>query len=159
MPIMLGNYQEEYPDSPFLEIVQEADIHSAVVVPLKTREVMIGILYVYSPVPDKFREEDQQLLLALADQAAIAIENARLYQQVRQHAAELEAKVEARTQGKDDVAVQTLSGSVRIEVPKDVRPNARLRSMTGRPRCDCEEGDDIQIAVRSMSGKIEVVPF
>ena len=68
-------------------------------------------------------------------------------------------KVEARTQGNDDVAIQTLSGSVRVEVPKDVRPNARLKSMTGRPRCDCEEGDDIQIAVRSMSGKIEVVPF
>lgn len=68
-------------------------------------------------------------------------------------------KVEARTQGNDDVAIQTLSGSVRVEVPKNVRPNARLKSMTGRPRCDCEEGDDIQIAVRSMSGKIEVVPF
>ena len=68
-------------------------------------------------------------------------------------------KVEARTQGKDDVAIQTLSGSVRVEVPKEVRPNARLKSMTGRPRCDCKEGDDIEIAVRSMSGKIEVVPF
>ncbi len=75
------------------------------------------------------------------------------------HAQSVSGKVEARTQGKDDVAVQTLSGSVRIEIPTGVRPNARLKSRTGRPRCDCEEGDDIQIAVRSMSGKIEVVPF
>ena len=98
LPTMSGNYQEEYPDSPFLEIVQKAGIRSAVVVPLKTREVVIGVLYVYSPVPNKFRGEDQQLLSALADQAAIAIENARLYQQVRQHAAECELEVEARTQ-------------------------------------------------------------
>ncbi len=75
------------------------------------------------------------------------------------HAQSVSGKVEARTRGKNDIGVRTLSGSVRIEVPKDVRPNARLRSLTGRPRCDCEEGDDIQIAVRSMSGKIEVVPF
>jgi len=98
MPVMLGNYQEEYPDSPFLEIVQKAGIRSAVVVPLKTREVVIGVLYVHSPAPGKFRREDLKLLSALADQAAIAIENARLYQQVRQHAAECEAEVEERTQ-------------------------------------------------------------
>ena len=111
MPIMLGNYQEEYPDSPFLEIVQEAGIRSAVVVPLKTREVMIGILYVHSPVPDKFRGEDQQLLGALADQGAIAIENARLYQQVRQHAAELEVMVEARTQELQETNIKLAAAS------------------------------------------------
>ncbi len=67
-------------------------------------------------------------------------------------------RVEVGTQGKGDVAVQTMSGSVRVEVPKGVRPTARLRSLTGRPRCDCEEGDDCEIAVQSLSGKIEVVP-
>lgn len=67
-------------------------------------------------------------------------------------------KVEVGTQGKGDVAVQTMSGSVRVTVPKGVRPATRLRSVAGRPRCDCEEGDDCRIAVQSMSGKIEVVP-
>ena len=67
-------------------------------------------------------------------------------------------KVQVSMQGKGDVAVQTLSGAVTVEVPEGVRPAARLRSMTGRPRCDCEEGDDCQITVQSMSGKIEVVP-
>lgn len=67
-------------------------------------------------------------------------------------------KVQVTMQGKGDVAVQTLSGAVTVEVPEGVRPAARLRSMTGRPRCDCEEGEDCQITVQSMTGKIEVVP-
>jgi signal transduction histidine kinase/CheY-like chemotaxis protein len=98
MPILVGDYPAEYPDSPFLGIIQEAGVHSAVVVPLKARDVVIGVLYVYSRTPHTFREEDRQLLSALADQAAIAIENAKLYQQVRQHAEELRARVQERTQ-------------------------------------------------------------
>ena len=96
-PKMVGDYQEEYPDSPFLEIVQEANVRSAVVVPLKARDVVTGVLYIHSRDPHKFREEDQQLLSALADHAAIAIENAKLYEQARQHAETLEAKVRERT--------------------------------------------------------------
>lgn len=60
--------------------------------------------------------------------------------------------------GKGDVAVQTISGSVRVEVAPGVRPSPKLRSLAGHPRFECEEGDDCKIAVRSMSGKIEVVP-
>jgi signal transduction histidine kinase/DNA-binding response OmpR family regulator len=68
-----------------------------VAVPLKARDAVIGVLYVYSRAPYNFREEDQQLLSALADQAAIALENAKLYQQVTQHAEELEVRVRERT--------------------------------------------------------------
>jgi signal transduction histidine kinase/CheY-like chemotaxis protein len=97
-PIIVGDYLQEYRDSPFLEIIQESGFRSAVAVPLKARGAVIGVLYVYSRTPQRFREEDRQLLSALADQAAIAIENAKLYQQVRQHAEELEARVKQRTQ-------------------------------------------------------------
>jgi signal transduction histidine kinase/CheY-like chemotaxis protein len=96
-PIMVGDYLQEYLDSPFLEIIQEAGLRSAVAVPLKARDVVIGVLYVYSRAPHNFREDDRQLLSALADQAAIALENAKLYQRVRQHAEELEARVRERT--------------------------------------------------------------
>jgi len=65
--------------------------------------------------------------------------------------------VEVGTQRDGDVAVQTVSGSVKIEVPEGIRPDASLTSMTGRPRCDCPEGNDCRIAVRSLSGKIEIV--
>jgi DUF4097 and DUF4098 domain-containing protein YvlB len=66
--------------------------------------------------------------------------------------------VEVGTDRDGDVAVQTISGSVRVEVPHGLRPAARLHSLSSRPRCDCPEGDDVNIAVRSVSGKIEVLP-
>jgi signal transduction histidine kinase/CheY-like chemotaxis protein len=97
-PILVGDYLVEYADSPFLQSIQEAGLRSWLGVPLKARDRVIGVLFVVSRSPQKFHEEDRQLLSALGDQAAIAIENARLYEQVRQHAAELELKVEERTQ-------------------------------------------------------------
>jgi hypothetical protein len=51
-----------------------------------------------------------------------------------------------------------MSGSVRVAVPQGIRPSTRLRSLAGRPRCDCPEGEDCRITVKSLSGKIEVVP-
>jgi signal transduction histidine kinase len=97
IPMRVNDYIHEYRESPFLEAVKEAGIRSAVAVPLKARGTVIGVLAVTSRAPHQFREEEQQLLSALADQAAIAIENAKLYEQVKQYAGELEAKVEVRT--------------------------------------------------------------
>jgi DUF4097 and DUF4098 domain-containing protein YvlB len=57
-----------------------------------------------------------------------------------------------------DVAVRTMSGAVRVEVPKGVRPHPRLQSLSGRPTFGCERGDDCEIKAKSLSGKIEVLP-
>ncbi len=91
MPIVVGDYLEEYRGSPFLKILEEADLRSAVAVPLKVRDVVIGVLYVHSRAPHQFREEDRQLLSALAGQAALAIEQARLYEAATQQAKRWEA--------------------------------------------------------------------
>jgi signal transduction histidine kinase/CheY-like chemotaxis protein/HAMP domain-containing protein len=96
-PIMVHDYLQEYPESPFLQAITQVGVRSVVAVPLKARGKVIGVLIVTSRVAYKFREADQQLLTALADHAAIAIENAKLYEQVRQYAEALEAKVEVRT--------------------------------------------------------------
>jgi len=96
-PMMVGDYLAELPDSPFVGIVREAGFRSQVAVPLAAHDQVIGVLYAMSRVPHQFRTEDQQLLAALADHAAIAIENAKLYDEVRRHAQELGAKVAERT--------------------------------------------------------------
>jgi signal transduction histidine kinase len=66
-------------------------------VPLKSEQEVIGILYVMSAAPHKFQDEDTQLLSALATQATISIQNAKLYQQVRRRAEQLETRIAERT--------------------------------------------------------------
>ncbi|MCH8950488.1 MAG: DUF4097 family beta strand repeat protein [Chloroflexi bacterium] len=74
------------------------------------------------------------------------------------HAQSASGRIEVGMQGSGDVTAQTMSGAVKIEVPPGVHPSPKLRSLSGRPRFDCEEGDDCKIRVRSLSGKIEVLP-
>ncbi|MGW8251420.1 MAG: histidine kinase, partial [Anaerolineales bacterium] len=49
-------------------------------VPLMVKERIIGILRVDHEQPNRFNQQDAQLVLAFANQAAVAIENARLYE-------------------------------------------------------------------------------
>ena len=96
--ILVGDYAEEYADSPFLPMVRSGDFHSAIAVPLISGEMTIGVLYVFGKQISQFGADQVQLIESLATQAAISVENAQLYQQVRRHADELEAKIAERTQ-------------------------------------------------------------
>lgn len=65
--------------------------------PIRVRGQIIGFLNLNSHQPGFFTPADAERLQAFADQAAIAIENAELYDQLRRHAASLERRVEQRT--------------------------------------------------------------
>ena len=67
-------------------------------------------------------------------------------------------RIDVGLQTASDVAVRTMSGAVKVQVPKGVRPHPRLRSLSGKPRFECERGDDCEIKARTLSGKIEVLP-
>jgi PAS domain S-box-containing protein len=58
----------------------DGDSRSAICVPLQARERVVGVLTVVHPKVDHFEEDDLALLQAIADQAGIAVENARLFQ-------------------------------------------------------------------------------
>ena len=63
--------------------------------PLKAGERVIGVISVESETPDAFTEQDERLLATLANQAAIAFENARLYETVQQELVERKRAEEA----------------------------------------------------------------
>jgi signal transduction protein with GAF and PtsI domain len=60
------------------ELAREEGLVSLLAVPLSVRDRMIGVLTCYTAVAHTFTPEQETLLLTLANQTALAIENARL---------------------------------------------------------------------------------
>lgn len=60
------------------------DTHSEIALPLRVRGSIIGALDVQSKKPGAFSDEDVAVLQTLADQVAMAISNARLFQQTQE---------------------------------------------------------------------------
>ncbi len=73
------------------------DTLSELAVPLRKREEVIGVLNVESQELNGFDADDLRLLSLLADQVSIALENAALYDRLRQHSTNLEHTVAERT--------------------------------------------------------------
>jgi len=65
------------------EYAQREGIKSMACVPVVMRDRLFGLLCVYTAEPTTFTRRDVRLLEAFADQAAVAIENARLYDDIR----------------------------------------------------------------------------
>jgi GAF domain-containing protein len=71
---------------------------SAVFVPLLAGERTLGAMAIQSRTPNAFNEEDVRLLTIIANNAAAALENARLFEQARSRAAQLELLAEVSRQ-------------------------------------------------------------
>jgi two-component system NtrC family sensor kinase len=65
--------------------------------PLTIKERMVGVIVIGRPGEAPFAEADLRLLVTFADQTATAIENARLYTEVRAFSEVLEQRVRERT--------------------------------------------------------------
>lgn len=65
-------------------------IRSSVKAPIRIKDQVIGILTLDSTQPDFFTMAHAEHLQVFADQAALALENARLLEEMRQHARELQ---------------------------------------------------------------------
>ncbi len=65
-------------------------VRSLLCVPLIAKDRVLGTLTIDQNVPDAFTKNDERLLTIAAAQAAIAIENARLYEELKERARKLE---------------------------------------------------------------------
>ncbi|MGI8825608.1 MAG: diguanylate cyclase [Chloroflexota bacterium] len=76
-------------------LVGDRDSASGIFVPLNTGNRTIGAMTVQSERQCAYTEDDVQTLAVIASQAAVAIENARLYQRSQESVAQMEALLRA----------------------------------------------------------------
>jgi phosphoserine phosphatase RsbU/P len=69
------------------------DVRSELAIPLLLKDRCIGVVDLESPELDAFSKRDVEILTLLAGQAAVAIENARLYEEVRANEDRLEKEL------------------------------------------------------------------
>ena len=69
------------------------DARSELVIPMLIKDRCIGVFDLESPELNAFTKEHKELLTLLASQAAVAIENARLYEEVRRNEERIEKEL------------------------------------------------------------------
>ena len=78
-------------------ILSEAGYRSFLGVPLRLGRRVIGTINLYSRQEREFRPDEIQMITAFADQTAIAVENARLFEEVQHKSGELEDAFRIKT--------------------------------------------------------------
>ncbi len=88
--VMNGESEQIYdvradPRFQYPEAARQAGLTSVLTVPLETKEKVLGVVRVYSRTKRRFSRREVALLTAFAHQASVAIENARLYEDIRRN--------------------------------------------------------------------------
>src|SRR4029078_8636314 len=87
-PVLVSDVSQ---DPRYIKLVP--DVRSELAIPLLLKDRCIGVVDLESPELDAFSKRDVEILTLLAGQAAVAIENARLYEEVRANEERLEKEV------------------------------------------------------------------
>src|SRR5882672_5787750 len=139
----------------FPELQRESGFRSMLAVPLRRGERMIGAISVFRRDVHDFSAHEEELLVALADQAAIALEHARLY-------AELEGMVVDRTRELDaqrrfvEVVLETLPLGVFV---LDAELNIVRVNRAGARALGCEPDTRGALSRLLPDGASEVLAF
>jgi sigma-B regulation protein RsbU (phosphoserine phosphatase) len=127
------------------------DTRSELVVPLIHQDRVIGVLDLESPALDRFTDEHVKVLTPLASQIAIAVENARLYEELRRRDGRLARQLA--------LARQVQHGLFPEELPSTARCDAAARFLPaheiGGDLYDVYEVEDgvLGFAVGDVAGK------
>lgn len=80
-PVRIVNVHEDPRFFPNIEATTGLSTKSLLGIPLVTKNKIVGVLEALNKPKGKFTDKDESMLLVLGAQAAVAIENARLFQQ------------------------------------------------------------------------------
>ena len=87
-PVLVSDVSQ---DPRYINLVDDA--RSELVIPMLIKDRCIGVFDLESPELDAFTKEHKELLTLLASQAAVAIDNARLYEEVRRNEERIEKEL------------------------------------------------------------------
>jgi sigma-B regulation protein RsbU (phosphoserine phosphatase) len=87
-PVLVADVSK---DPRYINLVEDA--RSELVIPMLIKDRCVGVFDLESPELDAFTKEHKELLTLLASQAAVAIENARLYDELRRKEERIEKEL------------------------------------------------------------------
>jgi sigma-B regulation protein RsbU (phosphoserine phosphatase) len=87
-PVLVADVSQ---DPRYINLVHDA--RSELVIPMLVKDRVIGVFDLESPELNAFSKEHKELLTLLASQAAVAIENARLYEEVSRNEERIEKEL------------------------------------------------------------------
>jgi sigma-B regulation protein RsbU (phosphoserine phosphatase) len=87
-PVLVADVSK---DPRYINLIE--DVRSELVIPMLIKERCIGVFDLESPELNAFTKEHEELLTLLASQAAVALENARLYEEVRRNEERIEKEL------------------------------------------------------------------
>jgi sigma-B regulation protein RsbU (phosphoserine phosphatase) len=137
-------------DPRYIKVVDDA--RSELVIPLMLHDRCVGVFDLESPELDAFTKGHADILTLLASQAAVAIENARLYEKIRSNELRLEKEIR--------FAQRVQAGLLPVELPKKMKSvdvAARLEPARGLGGDFYDflapEPNSLVVAVGDVSGK------
>jgi len=127
-------------------------VRSELVVPMLLKDRCIGVFDLESPEPDAFNKKHVKLLTLLASEAAVAIENARLYESIRANEARVERELRLAQRVQMALLPQELPKRLRgVDVAWHFDPAREL----GGDICDflSPEANTLAVVLGDVSGK------
>jgi PAS domain S-box-containing protein len=92
--ILVKDLTARPPSSLLNNMLQARGVRSVLVIPLLFQAGLIGIFALTANVPDAFSAEHVEISREIADELAVAVQQARLHEQLEQHARDLEQQAQ-----------------------------------------------------------------
>ena len=127
------------PEYTFGEAQKVGGYRSALGVPLLHKGVVVGAIFITKAVPQPFSDKQIEVVTTFADQAVIAIENTRLFNEMRQRTTDLTKSLEQQTATSEVLKVISSARRVGAGIPshageRDAHLRGQVRPSLGLPK-------------------------